>query len=163
MTRQSRDAAIRRFHQQMHERPSPSLARELMTEDAVLDFPQSGERFRGVDAIYRSFVEYPGREQIDVDLASIRITGDAERWAMSPMFTVVSVTGGEDELVVRSRGRYPDGSRWWVIEYFTWRGDKVCRGEVFFAPDFEAPSWRASFAEHNPVAGDDGRLPEARP
>lgn len=147
MSESRREATIRRFHERMLVAPDVGAVREAMTDDAVMDFPQSGERFQGPERIARAFMEYPSRDGLEDDGKGFRVTGSPDRMAITPMFTVVRVGGQDDELVARRRLRYPDGSLWWVIEYLTFRGDKVCRAEIYFAPDFEAPAWRAPFSD----------------
>jgi hypothetical protein len=115
--------------------------REFYTPDVVVEFPQSGERFRGPDGIIGQFQGYPGHIN-DTQMSDV-IGGTA--YALTPMYTVVAVEGSGDNGTAIYRTRYPDGSMWWVINLYELRDRRVAKVRTFFAPDFEAPGWREPF------------------
>ena len=96
-------------------------AHEVYREDAVLEFPQSGERFDGV-ANFREWRRgYPAK--VDVELRRVRGGGDA--WAA--------------EVAIRY-----DGGPWnYGVSILEFRGDKIARETIYYAEAFEPPEWRA--------------------
>jgi hypothetical protein len=114
--------------------------------DAVLEYPQSRERFVGLENIKAQFANYPDLEPGTTELQDI-IGGTT--YALSPLYTVIAVEGSGDRGTAILRVRYPDGSHWWVINLYELRGDLIARARAFFAPEFEPPEWRAPF--HDPA------------
>jgi ketosteroid isomerase-like protein len=99
-------------------------AEEIYHEDAVLEFPQSGERFEGV----ATFTEW--RRQYPADMDKVR-------------FELRRVTVREDLAVVELRATY-DGKSWLQgVQLLEFRGDKVARERIYVAEAWEAPEWRA--------------------
>ncbi len=96
---------------------------EVYHPDAVLEFPQSGERFEGRESFRAWRSQYPA----NVSLRPTRIAGDGDVWV------------GFAEI------RY-DGGPWRpalaVLEY---RGDLVAHETIYVTETFEAPEWRAAF------------------
>jgi len=111
------------------------VAHEIYVDDAVLEFPQSGERFEGVENFREWRRQYP---------------------AMQVEFDVRRVRGGGDVWVTELRVRY-DGGRWnYGVEILEFRGDKVARETIYVMDGFEAPEWRSPWwaeAPH-PVDGE---------
>ena len=117
---------------------------DYVTEDAVWEFPQSGERFRGVDNIRAQFENYPDLEPGNTLLEEV-ISGT--KYALTPTYTLVTVDGSGDRGTAINRVRYPDGSRWWALNLYELRDGKIAHSRSFFAPVFEPPDWRAPFRE----------------
>ena len=117
---------------------------EVFHADAVLEYPQSGERFRGIANIRAQFENYPDLEAGSTELDEV-IGGTA--YALTPMYTVIAVDGSGSRGTAVIRVRYPDGSRWWVLNLYEIRDGLLGRQRTFFAPEFEAPDWRAPFRE----------------
>jgi hypothetical protein len=115
---------------------------EVFASDLLTEYPQSGERFRGIDSMRGQFVNYPGSDAMDTQFAEV-IGGEA--YALTPMYTVVTVEGSGDRGIALFRARYPDGSNWWVINLYEVQAGLIARTRVFFAQDFEAPEWRAPY------------------
>jgi ketosteroid isomerase-like protein len=122
---------------------------EFVTEDAVWEYPQSRERFRGLANIRGQLENYPDLEPGSSELAEV--IGGAT-YALTPRYTVVAVDGSGDRGTSIIRARYPDGSRWWVVNLYEVRDGKIARSRVFFAPEFEPPDWRAPFWDSQPDA-----------
>jgi ketosteroid isomerase-like protein len=100
------------------------VAHEIYGDDAVLEFPQSGERFDGVANFREWRRQYP---------------------ATKVEFDVRRVRGGGDVWVVELRVRY-DGGPWnYGVEILEFRGDKVARESIYVMDGFEPPEWRSQW------------------
>ena len=117
---------------------------EVFPEDAVLEYPQSGERFRGLANIRGQFENYPGMGPGASQLAEV--IGD-ETYALTPSYTVIRVEGSGMKGTAVIRIQYPDGSNWWAVNLFELRDGRISRSRTYFAPVFEAPDWRAPYRE----------------
>ena len=96
-------------------------ASEIYHEDAILEFPQSGERFEGVG----NFREWRRNYPAEVELEVLRVRGRDDFW------------------VVEVRARY-DGGPWnHGPAIYEFRGDKVSRETVYVGEAWEPPDWRA--------------------
>ena len=123
---------------------------DFIAENAVFEFPQSGERFRGLANIRGQFENYPDLEPDSTQLEEV-IGGTT--YALTPMYTVVAVEGTGDRGTSLIRVRYPDGSRWWAVNLYEVRDGKIARARAFFAPEFEPPDWRRPYHDNQPDAG----------
>lgn len=99
----------------------PEVAHENYHEDAILEFPQSGERFVGK----RNFLEwrsiYPAQVGFELD----RIRGRSDFW------------------VVEARVSY-DGGPWnYGVTILEFRDDKIAHETIYGGEAWEAPEWRA--------------------
>ena len=112
-------------------------AQEIYHDDAVLEFPQSGERFEGV----ATFTEW--RRQYPADLDNVR-------------YRVRRVTARVDLAVVELSVSY-DGSSWLQgIQLLEFRGDKVARERIYVMDAWEAPEWRARWRSDTPADPPEG-------
>jgi hypothetical protein len=93
---------------------------EIYHPDAVLEFPQSRERFEGVENFRAWRAQYPS----GVELRTTRVAGDGEVWVG---FAEISYDGGPWRPAVA------------VLEY---RGELVARETIYVTEHFEAPAWR---------------------
>lgn len=116
----------------------------VVHEDAVFEYPQSGERFRGLGNIRAQFENYPNLGPGTSHLAEI--IGD-DAYALTPSYTVIRVEGSGTKGTAVIRVRYPDGSDWWAVNLFEVRDGRIRRSRTYFAPDFDAPDWRAPYRE----------------
>lgn len=125
--------------------------RSVLHPDVVEDFPQSGERIRGVaNAIaVRSHVPRTWRNSIDRQ----RVVGGDDAWALGPNFTAIKVAADGDVVTSIVRARYPDGY-WFVVNVAEIQGGLIRHATVYFAPTFDPPEWRREWVE---------RLPEDEP
>jgi ketosteroid isomerase-like protein len=112
--------------------------------DAVVEYPQSGEVFRGLANIRAQFENYPDLDPGSSQLAEV--FGD-DAFALAPSYTVIRVEGSGNRGTAIIRVRYPDDSWWWVVNVFELRDGLIIRARVYFAPDFPAPDWRAPYRE----------------
>ena len=117
---------------------------EVWRDDAVLEYPQSGEVFRGLTNIRGQFENYP---DMDPDGSRVaEVIGD-DTYALTPSYTVIRVEGTGAKGTALIRMRYPDASQWWGINLFELRDGRIVRSRTFFAPDFDPPAWRAQYRE----------------
>lgn len=119
--------------------------REVFHDDAVLEFPQSGERFRGLTNIRAQWEHYPSLDPGQTELEEV--IGETRAYALTPTYTVIGVEGTGDRGTAIARVRYPDDSHWWAVNVYELRDGRVTRLRAYFAPDFEPPEWRASYRE----------------
>jgi len=94
---------------------------ELYHDDAVLEFPQSGERFEGVDNFREWRAQYPGAVKFRIR----RITGSGPVWVR--------------ELSVS----YDDGPGMLGVGVLEFRDDRIARERIYVTEPWEAPEWRA--------------------
>jgi len=93
-------------------------------EDAVLEYPQSGERIRGRRNIQITRTKQPSTKRFVVQ----RIIGRDDLWVTEYVLTY-------------------DGKPSYTVSIMEFRGDKVARETQFFADPFEAAAWRAQWVE----------------
>ena len=101
----------------------PVGSHDMYADDAVLEFPQSGERFEGVSNIREWRSRYPGSVSYEIR----RIRGSGEIWVAE---INVSYAGGEPQFGVD------------VLEI---RNGKILRETIYVGEAFDAPEWRAQW------------------
>src|ERR1051326_2689707 len=93
-------------------------------EDAVQEYPPSGERTRGRRNIQNQRASQPSKKR----------------------FTVRRVIGGGDLWVTEFSLTY-DGKPSYTVSIMEFMGDKVARETQYFADPSVAPAWRAQWVE----------------
>src|SRR5262252_4304797 len=93
-------------------------------EDAVLDYPQSGERTRGRRNIQNQRASQPSKKRFAVR----RIIGGGDLWVTEFILTY-------------------DGKPSYTVSIMEFSGCKVARETQYFADPFMAPAWRAQWVE----------------
>ena len=126
--------------------------RALHHPDFVQEYPQSGERIRGVENFIATLKNYPGGLDAGTN-EPLAVMGPPEGWVMTPGFTVLKVTGGSDVYTIIIRVSYPDGSTWFVINFSRLKDGLIWRETAYFAPVFDAPEWRRQWVEIDERAG----------
>ena len=121
--------------------------RSMMHPDFVDEMPQSGERTVGADNLIATLQNYPGVDQMRDAMQNPQLLGAEDRWVMGPNFRVVQVVGDADSYTATAAVRYPDGSYWHMIVIARLKDGLIHRTTTFYAPDFDAPEWRASWVE----------------
>jgi ketosteroid isomerase-like protein len=96
----------------------------IYREDAVLDYPQSGERTRGRRNIQCQRASQPSKKRFTVQ----RIIGSGDLWITELILTY-------------------DGKPSYTVSIMEFRGDKVARETQYFADPFAAPASRAQWVE----------------
>jgi hypothetical protein len=105
------------------------IAHEIYHDDAVLEFPQSGERFEGV----ANFREW--RRQYPAHLA----------------FHTRRITYRDDLAVVENLISY-DGAPWmYTVNLLEFRDDKVAHERIYIMDGWEAADWRAPWRANTPA------------
>ena len=117
---------------------------DYLHPDAVIEYPQSGERFVGIPNIRGHFENYPGLKPGTTKLEEV-IGGTT--YALTPSYTVIAVDGTGDRGTAVLRVQYPDGSMWWGVNLYELRDGLIARSRTYFAPDFDPPEWRAPFRD----------------
>jgi hypothetical protein len=104
-----------------HASSDPELAHEMYHEDAVLEFPQSGERFDGVENFRDWRSNYPANTAFE--FRDVRGRGDV--WVAE-----VSVT-------------YDQRPAQFGVSILEIRDEKIARESIYVTEGFEPPEWRA--------------------
>jgi ketosteroid isomerase-like protein len=121
----SNEAVVLRLIQCINDRKI-EIMDELFHDDAVMDWPQSGERVVGAEnrrGIYRSFPQLP-------TITPRRMVSDGD-------------------LVVAEATLDYGGPRYQTVFIFELRDGKIARETAYWSESFEAPAWRAKWVETN--------------
>lgn len=102
--------------------PESSL---LYADDAVLEFPQGGERIRGKASIIAFRTAYPAKVTFELR----RTVGHGSLWV--------------NEGVLRYDGERPHH----FVGVMEFRGGKVFRETLYFGEPWTPPAWRAQWVE----------------
>ena len=100
---------------------------QIYREDAVLDYPQSGERIRGRRNIQSSRAAQPNRKRFSVR----RISGAEDLWVTEYVLTY-------------------DGRPSYTVSIMEFVGGKVARETQYFSEPFEPGPSRAQWVERIP-------------
>ena len=125
-----RDASTRarlEEHWKASDRGETDTEHAIYATDAILDYPQSGERFRGRTKIQAQRGGHP-----------------AERH-----FTIRRIRGGGDLWVSECVITY-DGVPTYSVSIMEFADDLVTHETQYFADPFQAPAWRAALSEPIP-------------
>jgi hypothetical protein len=129
-TSEGRDARIRsrlEEHWRASELGDAETEHAIYAPDGILDYPQSGERFRGRSTIQAQRSGHP-----------------AERH-----FTVLRIRGGDDLWVSECVITY-DGAPTYAVSVMEFSNELVVHETQYFADPFDAPAARASIASRMP-------------
>ena len=99
------------------------ITHEIYHDDAVLEFPQSGERFVGVE----NFREW------------------RRRYPASLAFEIREIRGRDDLWVAENLIRYDQGPWNFTVNILEFRGNKVARESIYISEGWEPPEWRAEW------------------
>ena len=98
---------------------------EIYHDDAVLEFPQSGERFVGKQSFLTWRKKYPAKVAFKIR----KISHDGDLWVAENLISY-------------------DGSPWmFTVNILQFREDKVAHERLYVFEGFEAAPWRAEWAE----------------
>ena len=109
------------------ERGETEAEHEIYADGAILDYPQSGERYRGRAAIAAQRGGHPADRHFTV----LRIVGSGDVWVSECTITY-------------------DGTPTYSVSVMEFAGETVQHETQYFADPFGAPSWRAALAEPMP-------------
>ncbi|HTW02438.1 MAG TPA: nuclear transport factor 2 family protein [Streptosporangiaceae bacterium] len=125
--RDARTRARLEQHWEASERGDDEAENAIYAADAILDYPQSGERFRSRPTIQAQRGGNPAEGH----------------------FTVVRILGGGDVWVSEVVITY-DGAPSYSVSIMEFTDDLVTHETQYFADPFQAPSFRAHLAERMP-------------
>jgi hypothetical protein len=117
------DEATVRAMLEQHFGGDPDRNHEMYLDDAVLEFPQSGERFVGVENLRGWRNNYPASTKVEFR----EIRGRADLWVV--------------ELSIS----YDEGVWNFGVSILEFRDDKIARESIYVAEGWEAPEWRAQW------------------
>jgi len=117
-------------HWAASERGDVDAEHAIYAVDAVLDYPQSGERFRGRAAIAAQRGGHPAERHFTVG----RIVGLGGLWVSECRITY-------------------DGVPTHSVSIMEFAGPSVVHETQYFADGFAAPAWRAALGEPIPPGG----------
>jgi hypothetical protein len=120
------------------------LARSVLADDIVEEYPQSGERFHGLENWIQLQLAYPEFDRLATRMD--RVEGADDRWVAGPNWSVLRIEGTGDRFWGAGRVRYPDGSEWHMVVLLELRGARIARMTTYFAEPFPAAEWRRPFA-----------------
>jgi hypothetical protein len=100
----------------------------IYREDAVLEYPQSGELTRGRSNIQGQRESQPNKKRFTIR----RIVGNGNLWVTEFILTY-------------------DAKPSYTVSIMEFRGDKVARETQYFADPFPAPAFRAQWVERMPT------------
>jgi ketosteroid isomerase-like protein len=105
---------------------------DVFHDDAVMEWPQSGERIVGADnrrGVYRAFPSLP-------TITPRRMTGD------------------DDLVVAEATLDYGEGAVFQTVFIFELRDGKIAKETAYWSQPFPAPEWRAQWVERmDPAPG----------
>lgn len=122
-----RDQAIRAAldeHWAASDANDSEMEHRIYLDDAVLEYPQSGERTRGRANIQSQRASQPNKKRFSIR----RIIGSGGLWVTEFVLTY-------------------DGRPSYTVSIMEFQGDKVERETQYFADAFEAPMFRAHWVE----------------
>ena len=123
MTEQGNKAVVERLIQCLNDR-KVEVMDELFHEDAVMDWPQSGERIVGGDnrrGVYGAFPQLP---------------------VVTPRRLVAA-----GDLVVAEAALDYGGPVYLAVFIFEFRDGRIARETAYWSEPFEAPQWRAEWVQ----------------
>ena len=125
------DASIRgqiEQHWQASESGDADTEHAIYADEAILDYPQSGERFQGRSKIQAQRGGHPAERHFTVR----RIQGGGDLWVSEVVITY-------------------DGAPTYSVSIMEFAGDRVSHETQYFADPFPAAAWRKPLAE--PIPG----------
>jgi hypothetical protein len=123
----SRSRSALEDHWRASERGDTEAEHAIYAADAILDYPQSGERFRGRAAISAQRGGHPARRHFTL----LRIVGCRDLWVSECIITY-------DDVPTYS------------VSIMDFAHELVVHETQYFADSFSSPAWRAALAEPMP-------------
>jgi hypothetical protein len=117
------EAAVRAMLERHFTSSDPVVSHEMYHDDAVLEFPQSGERFVGVENLREWRSSYPA--STTVEFREIR---------------------GREDLWVAEISISYDGGPWnFGVSILEFRDQRIARESIYLAEGWEPLEWRAQW------------------
>jgi ketosteroid isomerase-like protein len=142
MSDEGHRAEVERFFESFNRRDLDGI-RGLVHEDFAEEWPQSGERIRGLVNQQAVMANYPGLPDIEVK----KVHGSEDRWLLTPSFTLMRVTGTGDQYTAEQLVHYPNGDRWHAVSIVEFRDGKIAKLTTYFASPFAPAEWRTQWVE----------------
>ena len=101
---------------------------DIYDDDAICDYPQSGERILGRNNLEALRSHHPGKPS---GFNVRRIQGKGDLWVT--------------EYIITYQGKLA-----YTVSIMEFRGDKVVHETQYFADPFEAPAWRSQWVQRIP-------------
>jgi hypothetical protein len=101
----------------------PELSHAMYAEDAVLEFPQSGERFEGLENFREWRSQYPARTS----------------------FELGEIRGGGDVWIAELTVTYDQGPKHFGVSILELNDGKIKRETIYVAEGWDPPEWRAKW------------------
>jgi SnoaL-like domain len=117
------EATVRAMLEQHFTSGDPELSHAMYHADAVLEFPQSGERFVGVENMREWRSTYPASTAVEFR----------------------EIRGREDLWVAEISISYDEGPPNFGLSILEFREDRIARETIYVAEGWEAPDWRAQW------------------
>ena len=127
MDSDARTRAAIEEHWQASERGDVEAEHAIYALDAILDYPQSGERFRGREKISQQRGGHPASRHFTV----LRISGGGALWVSECVITY-------------------DGAPSYSVSIMEFSGQQVAHETQYFGDPFFSPESRAALAESMP-------------
>jgi hypothetical protein len=127
MDSDARTQAAIEEHWHASERGDIEAEHAIYAEDALLDYPQSGERFRGRATIAAQRGGHPADRHFTI----LRVTGHRDLWVSECVITY-------------------DGTPTYSVSIMQFADDHVIHETQYFGDTFGSPAWRAALAEAMP-------------
>jgi hypothetical protein len=124
MDRDARTRTLIEEHWKASDRGDVDTEHAIYAADAILEYPQSGERFIGRAKIQAQRGGHPAERHFSV----LRIRGGGDLWVSECVITY-------------------DGAPTFSVSVMEFAGDLVALETQYFADPFKAPAWRAALAE----------------
>ena len=116
-------ATIKGMLEQHFASGDPHVSHAMYRDDAVLEFPQSGERFVGVENLREWRSSYPATTAIEFR----------------------EIRGRDDLWIAEISIRYEDGPWNFGVSILELREDKIARESIYVTEAWEPPEWRAQW------------------
>jgi hypothetical protein len=117
------EATVRAMLEQHFTSSDPDVAHEMYHADAVLEFPQSGERFVGVENLREWRSNYPASTK-----AEFR-----------------EIRGRDDLWVAEVSISYDQGPLNFGVSILEFRADRIARESIYVTEGWKPPEWRAQW------------------
>lgn len=120
---------------------------DLIHDDFVEEYVQSGERVVGIENLRAVALNYPGTDAEPLRGEMRTVLGRDDAYVMGPSYNITRITGTGDEFAISGTLTYPSGALWHVVQFVRVRDGKIWRLSTYFAEPFDPPAWRASWVE----------------
>jgi hypothetical protein len=114
-------------HWKASEDSNSEVEHAIYAEHGILDYPQSGERFRG----RRTIAAQRGGHPADRHFSVLRIVGSGDLWVSECLITY-------------------DGRPTYSVSVMEWSEGSVVHETQYFADPFTSPAWRTAIGERIP-------------